>query len=384
MSGPGQERRAAPAIDDGQAAPKRDKPWIFRTYAGHSTAREFEPPLSRQSRQGPDRPVDRLRPADPDRLRQRPPTRARRSRQGRRRDLPHRRHAGAVRGHPARRDEHVDDHQRHRAVADGALCRGRRRTGRAARRPAGHDAKRHRQGISVARLVCVRARPVAAADQGPHPVLRSRDAEVEPDERLLLPSAGSGRDAGAGAQLRAGDRDRRARHGARFGRDRRRRLRRRRRRPVVLRQRRHALRHRTRQDARLRRAVGRDHPRALSHHRSRQAAVPLRRAGQLARPDRAAAGEQRLSHPDRDAVGGAVEGRARPRGAIAGVERGARPAAAVRSAMVAAAAADHGVRDRPARIRRHLRRQRRSRAAGRGARDARRRPSSKRSRRWAA
>jgi (2R)-ethylmalonyl-CoA mutase len=40
MSGPGQERRAAPAIDDGQAAPKRDKPWIFRTYAGHSTARE--------------------------------------------------------------------------------------------------------------------------------------------------------------------------------------------------------------------------------------------------------------------------------------------------------------------------------------------------------
>jgi len=40
MSGPGQKRRAAPAIDDGQAAPPRDKPWIFRTYAGHSTARE--------------------------------------------------------------------------------------------------------------------------------------------------------------------------------------------------------------------------------------------------------------------------------------------------------------------------------------------------------
>ena len=40
MSGPGQKRRAAPAIDDGHAAPKRDKPWIFRTYAGHSTARE--------------------------------------------------------------------------------------------------------------------------------------------------------------------------------------------------------------------------------------------------------------------------------------------------------------------------------------------------------
>ena len=42
--------------------------------------------------------------------------------------------------------------------------------------------------------------------------------------------------------------------------------------------------------------------------------VPLWRAGQLARPDRAAAGKQRLSHPDRNAVGRAFEaarGRAR-------------------------------------------------------------------------
>ena len=40
MSGPDQERRATPAIEGGETAPKRDKPWIFRTYAGHSTARE--------------------------------------------------------------------------------------------------------------------------------------------------------------------------------------------------------------------------------------------------------------------------------------------------------------------------------------------------------
>ena len=39
-------------------------------------------------------------------------------------------------------------------------------------------------------------------------------AEVEPDERLLLSPAGSGRDAGAGTRLRAGHRHRRARHGA--------------------------------------------------------------------------------------------------------------------------------------------------------------------------
>ena len=193
-----------------------------------ATSRGFSAPTPairpRASRTASIAPISpRARPAcrSPSTCRPRPATtattaRARRSRQGRRRDLPYRRHAGAVRGHPARRDEHVDDDQRHRALADGALYRGRRRTGRAARRPAGHDAERHHQGISVARLLCFPARPVAAADQGPHPVLRPRDAEVEPDERLLLPSAGGGRDAGAGAQLRAGDRDRRARHGARI------------------------------------------------------------------------------------------------------------------------------------------------------------------------
>ena len=50
---------------------------------------------------------------------------------------------------------------------------------------------------------------------GHDPVLRARDAEVESDERLLLPSAGGGRDAGAGAELRARHRHRGARAGAR-------------------------------------------------------------------------------------------------------------------------------------------------------------------------
>ncbi len=49
-----------------------------------------------------------------------------------------------------------------------------------------------------------------------------------------------------------------------------------------------------------------------------------------------------------------VEKRARPRGAVAGLERGARPAAVLGSAMVAAHAADPRLRDRPAGIRRHL------------------------------
>jgi hypothetical protein len=71
--------------------------------------------------------------------------------------------------------------------------------------------------------------------------------------------------------------------------------------------------------------------------------LPLRRAGQFAGPDRAAAGKQRLPHPDRDAGRDAVEKGPRPRGAAAGLERGAGPAAPLGSAMVDADAADHGL-----------------------------------------
>ena len=96
------------------------------------------------------------------------------------------------------------------------------------------------------------------------------------------------------------------------------------------------------------------------------APVPLRRAGQLARPDRGAAGEQR--HPDR--AGGArrdpVQGRPGPRAAAAGVERGARPAPAVGPAVVAAGPAGARLRDRPARARGPLRRV--ARGGGQGGR----------------
>ena len=106
--------------------------------------------------------------------------------------------------------------------------------------------------------------------------------------------------------------------------------------------------------------------RALRRDRRQAAPVPLRRAGELAGSHRAAGGEQRLSHPARDAGCHALERRARARRATAGVERGARPAAPVRPAMVAAHAADPRLRDRPARLRRHLRRLHRDRRQGRG------------------
>ncbi len=179
--------------------------------------------------------------------------------------------------------------------------------GAVARQAHRHDPERHHQGIPVARHLRVPARAVAAADQGHDRLLLHGRSQVEPDQRLLLPSAGSRRDAGAGARLRAGDGHRRARHGQGLGRGAGRAVRHGRRPRVVLRQRRPAVRHRDLQDARLQRAVGRDHARALRRDQPEGPHVPLRRAGQLPRPHRAAAGEQRLSHPDRDAGGDAVE-----------------------------------------------------------------------------
>ena len=223
---------------------ERDRPWMFRTYAGHSNATGFQHALSQESRQGPDRPLGRLRSADPDRLRQRSRARTRRSRQGRRADLASRRHAHAVRADPARRDEYLDDDQRHGRLAAGALRRGRRRAERAARQAHRHDAERHHQGISLARHPRVSAGALHAADQGHDPVHHQGDAEVESDERLLLPPAGGRRDAGAGAGVCARHRDRGARHREGVRRGRGRRIRRGGRPHLVLRQCRHALHHR--------------------------------------------------------------------------------------------------------------------------------------------
>ena len=64
--------------------------------------------------------------------------------------------------------------------------------------------------------------------------------------------------------------------------------------------------------------------RALRRAGREDAPVPLRRAGQLARPDRGPAGEQRAADRARDARGDAVQERPRPRRTAAGVERGAR------------------------------------------------------------
>ena len=145
-------------------------------------------------------------------------------------------------------------------------------------------------------------------------------------------------------------------------------LRRGRRPHLVLRQRRRALRRGDVQDARLRAALGRADPRALRRHRRQAAPLPLRRAGELARAHRGPAREQRAAHRARDARRDDVQGRPRPRGAAARVERGAGPAAAVGPAVVAAHPAGAGLRERPARVRRPLRGVQGRRGQGRRAR----------------
>ena len=152
-------------------------------------------------------------------------------------------------------------------------------------------------------------------------------APLEPDQRLLVPPAGGGGDARPGDRLRAGHRHRRARRGAGLGPGRPRSASRRSCASIsFFVQRRHPLRRGDLQDPGLRRAVGPHLPRALRRDRREGPPLPLRRAGQLARPHRGAAGEQHAAHRAGDARRHAVEAGPGPLDPAAGVERGARPA----------------------------------------------------------
>ena len=111
-----------------------DQPWTIRQYAGFSTAEESNAFYRRNLAGGQkglsvafDLPTHRGYDSDDPRDR-------RRRRHGRRRDRFDLRHADAVRRHPARHDQRVDDHERRGAAGDGALHRRGRGTGRARRR----------------------------------------------------------------------------------------------------------------------------------------------------------------------------------------------------------------------------------------------------------
>ena len=121
---------------------------------GFGTAARVQRALPLPAGAGADRPLGRLRPADADGLRRRPPAGRGRGGQGRRLDRLARRHGTAVRRHPAGQGHHLDDDQRH----GGASCwrstspsaqRAGRRPGQARR----HGAERHPQGVHRARHV---------------------------------------------------------------------------------------------------------------------------------------------------------------------------------------------------------------------------------------
>ncbi len=234
--------------------PERDRPWMMRTYAGHSTAARSNELYRRNLAKGQTGLSVAFDLPTQTGLRRRPRARARRGRQGRCAGGAPWRHGGAAGRHPARRDEHVDDDQRDGGVAAGALHRRGRGAGRRRGRAVRDDPERHHQGVPLARDLRVPARAVDAADRG-HGRLhgRARPA-LEPREHLLLPPAGGGGDAGAGDRVLDGDGVRRAGRGGRAGAggahargvraD------------LVLRQRRRALRGRAREAAGDGRAVG--------------------------------------------------------------------------------------------------------------------------------
>ena len=164
-----------------------------------------------QSGQGSDRSVHRLRSPHPDRLRPGLADGRRRGGQGRGTGGAPRSHAHPARRHPARTDEHVDDHQRHSRV-DAGVVRGQRRgSRRRPRRVARYHAERHRQGIPLARHVHLPAGSVAPTHRRHGCVVRQQRAQVEPHERVLVPPSRGRRHAGSGDRVLVGYRGRSSR-----------------------------------------------------------------------------------------------------------------------------------------------------------------------------
>ena len=206
---------AARKVLTGAAAPRPALavPHLRRAQLGQRPATRSTAPISRAGRPGLsvafDLPTQTGYDSDH-------PLARGRGRQGRRADRHDAATCGAVRGHPARADEHLDDDQRHRPLAAGALHRGRRAAGRGRGRSSQGTVQNDiiKEYLSRGTYIFP-PEPVAAADHRRDRLHLPRAAALEPDQRLQLPPAGGGRHAGAGAGLRAGHRGRGAGRGPR-------------------------------------------------------------------------------------------------------------------------------------------------------------------------
>ena len=169
------------------------RPWTMRQYAGFGTAKESQRAVPPAGRRRHRRPQRRLRPADPDGLRQRRADRARRGRQGRGRHRLDRRHAHPVRRAAARRGLHLDDDQRARLGAPAALPAGRGGA-RDPRRQAHRDhPERRAQGVHRARHLHLPAEGVAPArlaTSSPTATRRSRAGTRSPSPATTWPRPG--------------------------------------------------------------------------------------------------------------------------------------------------------------------------------------------------
>ena len=350
--------------------PAVDDPPVRRLRLGGGVERAL--PLPPRAR--PDRPLDRVRPADAARLRLRRSACARRGRPHGRRDRLDRRHGDPARRDPARRGLDVDDDQRARVAPAPALRARRRGAGRGAGRAPRHRPERHPQGVHRARELHLPAAALDAADDRPVRVLRRADPALEHDLDQRLPHPRGGLDGGAGARVHARERHRLLRGGGR-GRAVARRLRRA---PLLLLQRAQRLLPGGGEVPRGAAAVGADHARALRRDEPAGARAPLPRADRRLDADGAAAGEQHRPRRDPGAVGRVPAARSSlhtncyDEALALPTEHAAR--IALRTQQILAAEARHDRHGRPARrLLLHRGADRRARGARLGADRARRR-----------
>ena len=196
---------------DGLSLPALDDADVRRVRGGRGHERPVPPAPGRRS----DGAVDRLRHADPVRLRHGRPRGGRGVRDVRRGRQQSCRHGGPARRAPARSDLDIDDDQLPGRADLGHVHRRRREARGAAGRPRRHAPERHPQGVRGPEGVPVPARAVAPSRHRHDRVRDPGDAALEHDldQRLPHPRGRLDRRPGAGVH------DRR-RAGLRRGRDR--------------------------------------------------------------------------------------------------------------------------------------------------------------------
>ena len=148
-----------------------------------------------------------LRPGHAPRLRQRPPARHRRRRQGRRGDRLGRGHEDPVRRHSARQGERVDDDERRRAAGAGGLRRRGRRAGRGAGPAvAGPSRTTSSRSSWSATPTSTRRRRACGSSADIIEYTAQKMPKFNSISHLRLPHAGGRREPGARTGLHAGRR----------------------------------------------------------------------------------------------------------------------------------------------------------------------------------